>query len=157
MKELTKSILIICITSVIIFFGNKYFEIKNNNEKNLGTEKFFQPLPYKNFEPLTYKKIEEIEYKPDTGKPASIKLAIAPKQPKKSKDAGESGIIRVRVVISENGEPIDVEVYKSSGFSDLDFLAVHNVKKNYQFNPAIKNGKPIKSVLYFNVFFPKKT
>lgn len=52
------------------------------------------------------------------------------------------GKVMLRVLVSENGDPLKVEVETSSGHRVLDMAALKGVKK-WKFNPGYKSGQPI--------------
>jgi periplasmic protein TonB len=70
----------------------------------------------------------------------------APEYPKMSKRAGEQGKVLMRVLVSEEGNPLSVEVISSSGFERLDKAAV-NAVKGWRFVPARKGGKAISGLV----------
>lgn len=59
-----------------------------------------------------------------------------------SQNAGSVGQVILRVLVSESGDPIKVEVQQSSGFAKLDEAALSAVR-NRHFTPAKLGGKPI--------------
>lgn len=56
--------------------------------------------------------------------------------------AGIEGTTTLRFVITEKGRVRDIEVDKSSGNSNLD-EAARSCTKNWKYNPATKDGKPV--------------
>ena len=57
---------------------------------------------------------------------------------------GYEGTVILGALVNEKGRSEEIRVIKSSGYSTLDQHAAHYVSK-WEFNPAIKNGKKIKS------------
>ena len=65
-----------------------------------------------------------------------------PIYPALSKRLGEQGTVLLRVLITADGKAGAVEIKKSSGFERLDRAAIEAVKQ-WKFNPATLDGKPI--------------
>jgi protein TonB len=89
---------------------------------------------------------------PDTVRPASppravsgsaVRYLLAPvlQYPRVSRDLGESGSVRLRVLVDEQGRPKEVEILKSCGFPRLDQQAVLAMKAA-RFQPLIEDGVP---------------
>jgi protein TonB len=57
---------------------------------------------------------------------------------------GIEGVVRVRVLVGENGEPQEVTLGKSSGDSSLDRSALEAVQ-TWRFEPAKRNGVPMRA------------
>ena len=66
-----------------------------------------------------------------------------PAYPKISQRLGHQGVVMLRIVVSETGQPESVEIEKSSGFGPLDEAAIKAAKKS-KFNPYKRNNKPMK-------------
>jgi protein TonB len=78
------------------------------------------------------------------GTASPIEMSIAPHYPVGSRIRGEEGIVKVQVLVAENGTPLKTSVLTSSGFSALDQAALKAVSKA-KFKPAIAAGKPMQS------------
>ena len=65
---------------------------------------------------------------------------------------GEQGEVRLRIVISPSGKPDRVTMEKSSGYARLDNDARNSVL-TWHFQPALKRGVPVESVLDYWVRF----
>lgn len=63
------------------------------------------------------------------------------------------GTVFVNVEVNKNGEPTKVKVSKPSGYPDMDAEAVRVVKLIKEWQPGIKNGKPVKSLIIVPVDF----
>jgi protein TonB len=61
---------------------------------------------------------------------------------------GEQGQVFLRVLVLDNGVPGQVTVAKTSGFSMLDEAAVTAVR-GWHFQPALKDGVPVASVMSY--------
>jgi protein TonB len=57
---------------------------------------------------------------------------------------GLEGIVKVRVLVGENGVPQEVSVARSSGESLLDEAALEAVRQ-WVFKPATRNGVPARA------------
>ncbi len=73
-----------------------------------------------------------------------LKMAIVPYYPIGARMRGEEGVVKVKVLVAENGSPLETIVLASSGFKALDQAAVKAVSRA-KFKPAYSNGKPIRS------------
>lgn len=71
-----------------------------------------------------------------------------PVYPAISQRLNEQGKVMVRVLISTEGMPLDVELFESSGFDRLDRSAIQAVK-GWRFVPGRKQGNPEK--MWFTV------
>jgi protein TonB len=79
-----------------------------------------------------------------------------PVMPLISRKNNESGVVGLRVKVSEKGEPLWVKVDKSSGFPRLDQVASKTVKDSWRFVPAKRGDTPIESEVAFNIPFVLK-
>jgi protein TonB len=61
--------------------------------------------------------------------------------PRISRELGESGIVRLKVLVDEQGRTKDVTVLQSSGFSRLDQQAVQAMR-SARFQPHLEDGVP---------------
>lgn len=69
-----------------------------------------------------------------------------------AKRLGQQGLVKIRADIDRNGKVTDCVVARSSGFASLDDAALDAVK-NTRFMPAMKNGKPVDSILLVPIRF----
>ena len=69
-----------------------------------------------------------------------------------SRELGEQGEVRLNVQVLPNGKPGRVIVVKGSGYPRLDRDARNSVL-TWHFQPALKNGVPVSSVLSYWVRF----
>ncbi|HUU53537.1 MAG TPA: TonB family protein [Armatimonadota bacterium] len=65
-----------------------------------------------------------------------------PIYPKDALDRGLEGKVSLKVVVAEDGSVSSVSVVQSSGHEMLDAAAVRAVKRDWQFQPGLKEGKP---------------
>lgn len=65
----------------------------------------------------------------------------SPRFPDASRRLGESGVVRLKVLIDETGRPIEIQVAQSSGFERLDKAAVAAMKAA-RFKPYMEGGVP---------------
>jgi len=65
------------------------------------------------------------------------------------------GTVYVRVEINKKGKPTKVEVTKASAYPDMDAEAVRVVKLIKEWQPGIKNGKPLASEIIVPVDFQR--
>ncbi|MGL4997232.1 MAG: energy transducer TonB [Deefgea sp.] len=79
-----------------------------------------------------------------------------PVMPLISRKNNEFGVVGLRVKVSTKGEPLWVNVDKSSGFPRLDQVASKTVKDSWRFVPAKKGETPIESEVVFNIPFVLK-
>jgi protein TonB len=69
-----------------------------------------------------------------------------------SRELGEQGEVRLNVQVLPNGRPGRVTVVRGSGYPRLDRDARNSVL-TWQFQPAMKSGRPVSSVLSYWVRF----
>lgn len=65
-----------------------------------------------------------------------------PEIPTVSRRLGEQGLVTLRVFIDTQGQPAQVEVLQSSGYTRLDEVARTTVLKTWRFVPGKRNGTP---------------
>lgn len=65
-----------------------------------------------------------------------------PEIPAVSRRLGEQGQVTLRVFIDTQGQPAQVEVLQSSGYSRLDEVARSTVLRSWRFVPGKRNGTP---------------
>jgi protein TonB len=61
-----------------------------------------------------------------------------------SRRLGEQGSVRLRVLITTEGQAAKVELIQSSGFSRLDQSAIEAIR-SWRFIPAQRAGRPIEA------------
>jgi protein TonB len=82
-------------------------------------------------EPPTIEKVELVSMKPPVYPPRCLRMGL-------------EGIVKVRVLVGENGVPQEVSVARSSGESLLDEAALEAVRQ-WVFKPATRNGVPARA------------
>ena len=75
-----------------------------------------------------------------------------PEYPRLAKQAGITGVVWVKALISRNGKVLKAMVAKSSGTESLDEAAVKAARKN-TFKPGIQNGRPVNVWVTYKVEF----
>ncbi len=78
---------------------------------------------------------------PKTIPASAVEYIVTPKPayPLYSRRAGETGIVLLRVLISDKGLPVHIEIEKSSGYSRLDAAALAAMQAA-RFKPYSENG-----------------
>lgn len=76
----------------------------------------------------------------------------APKYPASSRRAGEQGRVLLKVLVSEQGTPEEIELDTSSGSERLDQAAMDAVKK-WSFIPAKRSNQPVSAYVLVPVKF----
>lgn len=66
---------------------------------------------------------------------------------------GHSVVVIVRALVLESGTVGDVSVAGSSGFAELDALAVEQVKTHWHYLPATSDGKVVRAWISVEVLF----
>lgn len=78
-----------------------------------------------------------------------------PEYPESAQKAGLEGKVIVKVEVDERGRVSKALIIRSSGYEILDSAALEAVKK-FKFEPAVENGRPIKSSLMIPFAFSFK-
>lgn len=89
---------------------------------------------------------------PDRKNP-SVLTRCQPIYPDLERDQGIEGTVGILVVVGRRGEITEARVSQSSGNSDLDAVALENVRQCWKFAPAIQNGQPVEARLTFSIVF----
>ncbi|MDD2344247.1 MAG: energy transducer TonB [Tolumonas sp.] len=76
----------------------------------------------------------------------------APVYPRRSRMLEEEGIVKLKVHVSAEGNALDVQLFKSSGFSRLDDAAL-NAVKSWRFVPAKRGDQSIEGWVIVPVSF----
>jgi protein TonB len=71
--------------------------------------------------------------------------APAPAYPRDALLAGIQGTVTLRVLVGEDGAPLEVSIEHSSGNRSLDNAARNQVLRRWKFQPAIDNGRPVQA------------
>lgn len=82
----------------------------------------------------------------------SLRRMKAPVYPPRCLRMGTEGVVKVRVLVGENGKPQEITISKSSGDSSLDRAAMEAIEE-WEFNPATRNGLPIRAWVIVPVAF----
>lgn len=78
---------------------------------------------------------------------ARYKSAPLPPYPRAARSEGREGVVMLKLLIDEEGNPVDVCLAKSSGSSLLDDTALAWVKNNWLFYPATDETGPVESAM----------
>lgn len=89
---------------------------------------------------------------PRSSEPRPIAGNPLPEYPIAALRRGEGGTVVLQVQVDPTGQPVDVDVARRSGSRDLDRAAVQAVR-DWRFKPAIRNGKPVTSVVELPIDF----
>ncbi|GEM_PF-1603065 len=76
-----------------------------------------------------------------------------PPYPQQARQQGVEGTTVLRLMVSVEGRPENVRVYRSSGYRALDDAALAHVKSAARFSPALEDGKPAPMAISFKVRF----
>lgn len=76
-----------------------------------------------------------------------------PDYPSRSLALGEEGRVMLRVHVSEQGEPVRVEIVRSSGFPRLDEAARRTVERGWRFAPARRGEQAVAGVVQVPISF----
>ena len=76
----------------------------------------------------------------------------APAYPNMSRRLREVGVVQLRVRVSASGEPLEIQLAKSSGYARLDDSARAAVQK-WKFQPAMRNGNALEAWVIVPVDF----
>ena len=71
----------------------------------------------------------------------SYLIPPSPRFPEASRRLGESGVVRLKVLVDESGRPVEVQVTQSSGYDRLDKAAVAAMKLA-RMKPYMEGGVP---------------
>ena len=75
-----------------------------------------------------------------------------PDYPPQSRDLGEKGKVFLRVLVSPQGSPLTIEIYRSSGYPRLDHAARTGVER-WKFKPALQGNVPVSAWVVIPVNF----
>ncbi|HEY5971271.1 MAG TPA: TonB family protein [Pseudoxanthomonas sp.] len=91
-----------------------------------------------------------------TRDPAPLASNKAPKYPAQALRSGIEGSVSVRIEVDAKGVPTDIKVVERAGerSRELD-RAVIDAVRNWRFEPAMKNGKPIAGAVVLPVEFKR--
>lgn len=80
---------------------------------------------------------------PKTLPSSAVRYLVPPvlSYPRASRELGESGVVRLRVLVDEQGRPREVELARSSGHPRLDQAAMQAMRAA-RFQPHIEDGQP---------------
>ncbi|MGH8027027.1 MAG: energy transducer TonB [Pseudoxanthomonas sp.] len=71
--------------------------------------------------------------------------ATPPPYPRAEARVGIGGTVLLKVLVDIDGRPLDVVVLESSGNRNLDRNAREHVLKNWLFQPAMRDGRPVQA------------
>lgn len=77
---------------------------------------------------------------------------ITPQYPVAALRAGESGTVVLRVAVGIAGRPGEIDFARSSGSRELD-NAARDAVEQWRFEPALRKGKPVASVVEIPIDF----
>lgn len=76
----------------------------------------------------------------------------APDYPRLSRELGEQGLVVLRVRVSSQGQPLDLQIHSSSRFPRLDQAAVTAVT-HWRFVPARRDGESVEATVLVPISF----
>jgi protein TonB len=76
---------------------------------------------------------------------AGMESNRAPAYPERAREHGEQGRVTIRVNVSADGTPLDVDVLATSGHPSLDSAALSAVRR-WRFIPATQAGVPVQAM-----------
>lgn len=76
----------------------------------------------------------------------------SPRYPLESRRRHEEGTVRLRVVITPDGQVKEIGVARSSGSERLDQAALETIRR-WKFLPGMQAGKPVEAVGFLNIPF----
>ncbi|QDH70655.1 energy transducer TonB [Marilutibacter alkalisoli] len=87
---------------------------------------------------------------PDLSPMAGARLAYAiappPSYPSRAVREGRTGTVLLEITVDIDGSPVDVVISRSSGHRDLDRAARDQVLSRWRFQPAMRDGHPVRAV-----------
>ncbi|MGB5102078.1 MAG: TonB family protein [Steroidobacteraceae bacterium] len=96
--------------------------------------------------------LDSASHEPPLVSNLSLRRMKAPVYPPRCLRMGTEGVVKVRVLVGENGRPQEITISKSSGDSSLDRAAMEAIE-DWEFNPATRNGLPIRAWVIVPVAF----
>ena len=87
--------------------------------------------------------------------PPKFVQQVKPEYPDSARQAGETGEVKVKVLVQADGTPKSFSIFKSSGHKDLDDAVLAAVKAS-KYKPAYSNGKPTLAFLDVTYAFTLK-
>lgn len=83
---------------------------------------------------------------PLAGMALQYRSAPAPAYPRAALQRGLQGTVLLRVLVGEDGHPLEVTLERSSGHAVLDREALRHVRRSWTFRPALRDGRPVQAV-----------
>src|SRR5690606_12794133 len=79
---------------------------------------------------------------------AALRYAAAPPPPYPTRAlrAGAEGTVLLEVLVDTDGQPLEVTVARSSGHRELDRAALRHVLEHWRFQPALRDGSPVRAI-----------
>lgn len=84
------------------------------------------------------------------------KYTPLPPYPARARKEAREGTVLIAIDVDASGNPVDVKLRKSSGFSELDEATIEHVKARWKFHPAVIDGVPSASTVVVPVVFNLK-
>jgi len=82
----------------------------------------------------------------------AIRNWVEPRYPRMAQRRNQQGVVMLDVIVDEQGNPVTVDVLKSSGYPVLDDAAVDAVKR-WSFQPEQRNQQFVRSRVHIPVVF----
>ncbi|MGQ4661427.1 TonB family protein [Lysobacter sp. F6437] len=85
---------------------------------------------------------------PTTMTGATLRYAAAPPPPYpvRALRAGAEGTVLLEVLVDTDGQPLEVTIARSSGHRELDRAALRHVLAHWRFQPALRDGHPVRAI-----------
>lgn len=85
-------------------------------------------------------------------RPAQAVVTQLPEYPTHARELGVEGVVLLQIDVEESGEATYIKVHNEQSHPLLSLAAVHSVRQ-WQFKPAMRNGKAVKSSLKVPIRF----
>jgi len=90
-----------------------------------------------------------------TSRSPRVVYSKEPVYPEQARMNGHKGTVRLRFIVNKQGTVDGVILVESSGYKELDQAAIDCLKQ-WQFNPALKDGVPIAVIVTLPIVFDLK-
>lgn len=90
---------------------------------------------------------------PSPPRPADYLNNPKPPYPALSRRLGEEGVVRLNILVNEEGSVERLKLAQSSGYERLDQSAMNIVQSSWKFEPARQDGKPVAAWVIVPIHF----
>lgn len=151
--------LLLLLLTALLFGWYRYNQMRSSTEASADTPVVVTPTPAatdasaaRDSASSTERRVSAVPATSTSSAPSPVAGNPLPEYPLAALRRGEAGTVVLQVQVDQTGQAVDVDIARRSGSRELDRAAIEAVR-DWRFKPALRNGKPVTSVVQLPIAF----